>query len=103
MDAGHCFTRKRAATKYDPNNLRPQCKQCNGFGKPGWARSSGAGEREEFKRRLAEEGVNVDALEIKSITGKTPTVEELQDMIEDYTDLLDQMDRRQQFESNHED
>lgn len=31
MDAGHFISRNHKATKFDPQNVAPQCKKCNRF------------------------------------------------------------------------
>ena len=31
IDAGHYLSRRHLMTKYNFNNVRPQCKKCNGF------------------------------------------------------------------------
>jgi hypothetical protein len=60
MDAGHYIPRHRDGTRYDGDNLRPQCTHCNSYHE---------GEHWLFRHNLVEElGVKrVEALEAKAL------------------------------------
>jgi hypothetical protein len=84
MDAGHYMSRKYSATKYDWDNVWPQCKPCNsGYGTNHWApdesvktawkswleHNVGPGAAEELWRKAMDGGV------------KKPSREELEALI----------------------
>lgn len=80
-DAGHWQSRANKPTKFWLENIRPQCKQCNKWGHPTQERK--AGEPKEFERRLTLEGVDTEFIKERAKRGPTPTIPDLEDLIEE--------------------
>jgi len=84
MDAGHYVTRARWGTRFDEDNVFPQCRRCNRFEE---------GRKPEFTRYLrdrydsydpAADGNIVDSLIIRSNRTKTFTLDELKEWVKDW-------------------
>jgi len=79
--AGHFIGRTYSPTKYDEDNVRPQCGGCNGYGN---------GKPIEFERRLKLE-IGDDRVELLKATATNPWKWNkliLIDMIESYKEQL---------------
>lgn len=81
LHAGHCFSRKKFSVRFSEMNVFPQCPRCNLYGQ---------GEQLLFTRFLDSkfgEGT-AERLLIESNQMRKYSVEELREMIEDYTQRL---------------
>ena len=81
IDAGHFMGRGKYATRWDEQNVKPQCKSCNGFR---------SGEQYLFSKRLDEEygkGTS-DELVYQSNQLAKFTNDELLKKIEHFTELV---------------
>jgi hypothetical protein len=84
MQAGHFMSRKHTATRFDPLNVKPQCYSCN---------CHFYGRQFVFGKNLDKqfgEGTS-EALLQKSRQTQKNTVADLQDLIELYTNKLDEL------------
>ena len=81
MDAGHFQSRGKFSTRWDPMNVKPQCKRCNGFR---------SGEQFKFARHLDEEYGPGTAMELEAKSNQTAkhSVSDLRDLIDKYRGLL---------------
>jgi hypothetical protein len=98
MDAGHWRSRGRAATRWDSDNCRPQCKACNKWGRVGQTPSEkltavlpdamfvGPGEPKIFEQRLRLEGIDVDEVTTKS-RKPAPSLARLELLLEEYEEI----------------
>ncbi|HEC66086.1 MAG TPA: hypothetical protein ENI23_12400 [bacterium] len=77
VDAGHFITRKENTTRYDPENVKPQCRYCNRFRE---------GAKAEFALKLGTE--TVEKLVLKSRAVKQFKIAELEEFISEYKDKL---------------
>lgn len=75
MDNGHFKLRKNHATRWEPDNCRPQCKTCNQYRE---------GKAEEFEDHLRREigSVRTDAVIAKSYTTVKISEPEAQTMLQ---------------------
>jgi hypothetical protein len=84
MQAGHFMSRKHTATRFDEQNVKPQCYSCN---------CHFYGRQFEFGKNLDKQfgkGTS-DALLQKSRQTQKNTVADLQDLIELYTNKLEEL------------
>jgi hypothetical protein len=87
MQAGHFMSRKHTATRFDEQNVKPQCYSCN---------CHFYGRQFEFGKNLDKqfgEGTS-DALLQKSRQTQKNTVADLQDLIELYTNKLEELQKK---------
>jgi len=81
IDAGHFMGRGKYATRWDEQNVKPQCKKCNGFR---------SGEQYLFSKHLDEEygKGTADELVYQSNQLAKFTNDELLEKIEHFTELV---------------
>ncbi|MDA8959085.1 recombination protein NinG [Akkermansiaceae bacterium] len=81
VDAGHFQSRAKFSTRWDLNNVKPQCKSCNGFR---------SGEQWKFARHLDSLYGEGTAIEIEQLSNTTKkwSSEELEAMIDVYNRRL---------------
>jgi len=87
MQAGHFMSRKHTATRFDEQNVKPQCYSCN---------CHFYGRQFEFGKNLDKEfgeGTS-DTLLQKSRQTQKNTVSELQDLIKLYTNKLEELHKK---------
>jgi hypothetical protein len=78
MDAGHFQSRGKFSTRWDPRNVKPQCKRCNGFR---------SGEKFKFARHLDQDYGPGTAQEIETESNQTRkwSIPELEELVDNYT------------------
>lgn len=81
LDAGHFQTRAKYATRWDPMNVRPQCKRCN---------MTNGGHQFEFALRLDQEhgSGTAEAVLLRSNQTRKFSSLELQEMEAHYREQL---------------
>jgi len=82
MQAGHFIPRQIKATRWDLDNVRPQCYSCNMFygGRP-----------QDFRDGLLAEGIDVENLEARRFRPHVTDREALKSEIEGYSKKLKKM------------
>lgn len=80
MDAGHFIGREYTGTRWNPENVKPQCQSCNRFHE---------GEKARFALHLIQDGVDVNKLQaIADMWGlHHPTNESMLEQIAKYRKL----------------
>jgi hypothetical protein len=86
IDAGHWIGRGKKPTKFNINNVRPQCKQCNKWGHPKLSRIRG--EPIVFENHLISDGVDTEKLIRQSNGSGYRSLAELEDFVEELKDIL---------------
>lgn len=81
IDAGHFISRSHMATRWDPENVLPQCSKCNRFQ---------SGRQFEFAKHLGYE--KAEELLKKSREIKKFSLDELKEMIDFYSDALKKLE-----------
>lgn len=84
MDAGHCITRARWATRYDDRNVHPQCSKCNRYEE---------GRKLEYVLYLQKRYCPdiVDDLIVKSRKTKTFTLNDLKKWVKEWRAEINKM------------
>ena len=88
IDCGHYYFRRHKATRWDPDNARPQCKQCNGGLGPKAKMKDQI--HHDFGKALRREGVDTIALAIKARRPGAFTLPQLEDLLDEYNEILEQ-------------
>lgn len=83
LQCGHYLSRGNHAVRWDKDNARPQCKDCNEFN---------SGRQDVFRENLIDDLGEEEVLELEErAKGRTPTLEEQKALFSEYSEAVDRL------------